>query len=161
MIAYRGASTEIKNFTVPAYTPSNSQYGPGIYFGDSFKIARTYGNYLHIVDLDIGKFVTDSTPIDRSVLISIAKTASKTALMRYDDDPKTALDLLTKDLLSADSMLDAVNIAWTDVFLMDNILAAKTFFRFGVRGSIVKAISGVYYISYTPNVIKLLDIQRI
>jgi hypothetical protein len=161
MIAYRGSTTQNSKFVVPPSTTNNSQFGGGIYFADDILLAKKFGQNISIVDINTKHIVTERTPLNRTSLTSIAKLATKEALARYDTDPKVALSELTKDILDNKNSVDAVFSLWHDAFLKDSITFAKACTRYGITGSMVKAISAQYIIVYDPSIVTLLDEQRI
>jgi hypothetical protein len=160
-LAYHGSTREILKFTLQDKT-GHDQYGPGVYFASEISTAKAYGTKMHIVEIDTKRFIHHMDKVDVAKITRLCQKASVTALSNWDANRLRALKMLTAHCLNADTMHEALNNVWSDVFALDSKKAATEFAAAGIDGSIVPVNLGViYYLVFNCNTVKILDVQRV
>ena len=169
---YHGTQTKFAKFDYQyAYTAnSTAQYGPGFYLTDSKELASRYANgsgYILSIDLTRrGRIInSDATPTKVDVDGFIERMPDKeSVLSNWDESQFRAVSLLKQSLKdNNETVLEMIQSIWADCYRGHEPKFIKSLvMRAMIDGILIPQQNGVnFLIAYNPDILKIVDSQRI
>lgn len=120
-IWYRGSNSDHLQFRIDGN--ETDEFGPGLYFTDSYDIASNYGEVkAFLIDTSTG-FYQKGDKIDKRAIKSIVDYADREhleiAISNWDENPRIGKKKLLDSIFSTEDMPDAICRVARDVFRWD------------------------------------------
>lgn len=155
-IAYHGSSIKISRFEVREAVKS-AQYGPGIYFTDEGKTARTYGRFLHVCKLETGKMIDKKSRPNKTLIHKILnENITPTHLENWGYTKKEFINYWDKNIINGEPLTEILEYIWRDIFDLNDKKFCAAMVKHGIDGVIhTIQTKEKFLIVYNPRIITL------